>query len=178
MLQGLTGWSLRHFSVGTKLKSKNKRIGSKSYGTADTMLWEKVVDNPTTNRRRRRAKVTFRLHKADFLWVSACITEDTQISRSRGTEITISIARKAKGQLLDIREMVAIESEEATSSHDGHPSTSDDNNDLSELVLTFEKEHCKCVGVPLARCCSTCQSWASLSRNRADSLQIVTNSSI
>lgn len=178
MLQGLTGWSLRHFSVGTKLKSKNKHIGSKSYGTADAMLWEKVVDDPTTNGRRRRAKVTFRLHKADFLWVSAYITEDTQISRSRGAEITVSVARKAKGQLLDIREMVAIASEEATSSHDGHLSTSDDKNDLSELVLTFEKEYCKCVGVPLVRCCSTCQSWAPLSRNRADSLQTVTNTSI
>ena len=111
MLQGLTGWSLRHFTVGTRVKSKNRRIGSKNYGVADTMIWEKVTDDSTTNRKRRSAKVTFRLHKADFLWVSACITENTQISRSRGTDITVSVASKATGQLLDIREMVAIASE-------------------------------------------------------------------
>lgn len=108
------------------------------------MFWEKLVDDKTTKSQRRIAKVTFRLPKADFLWVSGCITETTSISKAKGTELTFSVSNKARGQLLNVRTMVAIASEDAMSFNDVNLGTqTDDKKDMSDLTLTFEKEYCK-----------------------------------
>jgi hypothetical protein len=144
MLQGLTGWTLRYFAIVTKFKSKNKRFGSKRYGAADVMLWEKEVDDAAAGIKRRGAKVVFRLHEGDFLWVSGSITASTSISTSTAQDATVSVSSKSRGQLLDVSKMVAIESEaarvSATSHARGHFEA---HEDLSDLVLTFENEQCK-----------------------------------
>ncbi|KAL1597696.1 hypothetical protein SLS60_008182 [Paraconiothyrium brasiliense] len=142
MLQGLTGWTLCYFAIVTKFKSKNKRFGSKRYGRADVMLWEKEVDDTAAGIKRRGAKVTFRLHEAEFLWVSGSITDSTSISTSAGQDATISVSNKSRGQLLDVSRMIAIASETARPSGSGHSrGHSDVHEDLSDLVLTFENEH-------------------------------------
>jgi hypothetical protein len=144
MLQGLTGWTLRYFAIVTKFKSKNKHFGSKKYGAADVMLWEKEVDDAPAEIKRRGAKVVFRLHESDFLWVSGSITTSTSISTSTGLEATVSVSSKSQGQLLDVSKMVAIASEAARLSEVAHvKGHSDAHEGLSDLVLTFQNEQCK-----------------------------------
>lgn len=158
MLEGLTGWSLRYFAIVTKFKSKNKRIGSKRYGAADVLLWEKEVDDTATGIKRRGAKVVFRVHEGEFLWISGSVTASTSISTSTGQDATISVSSKNRGQLLDVSKMVAIASETAKASGTGHSrGPSDVHEELADLVLTFENEQCKyeSVRVPSPQCQDT-----------------------
>ncbi|KAF2191688.1 hypothetical protein K469DRAFT_695834 [Zopfia rhizophila CBS 207.26] len=68
-LNGLTGWTLRYFAIIDKFRSKNKRLGSKKYGRADIMLWEKEVEDASG--KRRGTQVTFRHHdESDKIWTS------------------------------------------------------------------------------------------------------------
>ncbi|KAJ4299819.1 hypothetical protein N0V90_005065 [Kalmusia sp. IMI 367209] len=142
MLQGLTSWTLCYFAIVTKFKSKNKRIGSKKYGRADVMLWEKEVDDSDAGIRRRGARVTFRLHEAEFLWVSGGINDTTSISTSAGFDATVAVSNKTRDQLLDVSKMVAVPSPgTAKPSGTGHSRTSSETQEgLSDLVLTFENE--------------------------------------
>ncbi|KAF2437571.1 hypothetical protein P171DRAFT_491913 [Karstenula rhodostoma CBS 690.94] len=141
MLQGLTGWSLRYFAIVTQFKSKNKRFGSKRYGAADVMLWEKEIDDTAAGIKRRGARVIFRLHEGELLWVSGSVTASTSISTSTGQDSTVSVSSKSRGQLLDVSKMVAIASETARDSGIGHSrGNSDAHEELSDLVLTFENE--------------------------------------
>lgn len=144
MLQGLTGWTLRYFAIVTKFKSKKKPFGSKRYGRSDVMLWEKEVEDTINGIKRRGAKVTFRLHEQDFLWMSASIIDSTSISTSTGQQATISVSHKERGHLLDVSKMIAIASEAAQPMGNAHVGAHPDGHkELSDLVLTFENEHCK-----------------------------------
>ncbi|KAL5426249.1 hypothetical protein PMIN05_011727 [Paraphaeosphaeria minitans] len=141
MLSALTGWTLRYFAIVTKYRSKNKRFGSKRYGAADVLLWEKEVDEPTTGIKRRGAKVVFRLHEGEERWVSGSVTAGTRIETSAGQEATVSVEGKSRGRLLDVSRMVAISSEAGTPAPSHARGDSDAHGDMAELVLSFENEH-------------------------------------
>lgn len=148
MLQGLTGWAFRYFAIVTKFKTKNKHFGSKKYGKSDVLLWDKEVDDNALGVKRRGAVVTIRLHEeADFLWMNGYITESTDISYPTGFDATITVSNKARGRLLNVNTMTAIQSESYTNDkeprHSHTRSTSDAHGDYSELVLTFEDARCK-----------------------------------
>jgi hypothetical protein len=144
MLHGLTGWTLRYFAIVESFKSKKKRFGSKKYGRADLMLWEKDVDEGAV--KRRGAQVAFRLHdEADFLWTTGAVTASTSISYSTACDATITVSNRTRGRLLDIAKMSAIASENPrnTRSHGhghGHTRVTSDAHDgeSSEMVLTFD----------------------------------------
>ena len=60
LLAGLTGWTLSFFAIVSKIKSRNRRLGSKKYGSADIMLWEKDLEGGQN--KRRVAQLAFRSH--------------------------------------------------------------------------------------------------------------------
>jgi hypothetical protein len=135
MFRGLTGWALRYFAIVSKFKSKNKRFGSKKYGRADVMLWEKYLGDKLIS------AVTLRLHEeAELLWLSGVLTPTANIIYSTGLDATIVVTNKARGKLLDVSKMVAITSEnEKPASHHVHMrSPSEAKEDCSDLVLSFE----------------------------------------
>ncbi|KAF2797481.1 hypothetical protein K505DRAFT_139611 [Melanomma pulvis-pyrius CBS 109.77] len=112
LLQGLTGWTLRYFGIVDDFKSKRKRFGSKKYGRADIMLWEKEVDVNSQAIRRRGSQVTFRQHEeTEFLWTSGTITASTSITFSTGTDATVTVSNRARGKLLNVTKMTTIMSE-------------------------------------------------------------------
>jgi len=138
MLLGLTGWTLCYFAIVTKLKAKNKRFGSKRYGRSDLLLW----------RNNHKTMVTFRLHEEiEILWISGAISESTSVSMSSSTDATISVMSKARGKLLDVNCMTAIESELPQSSAAGRSRASSEVHEgSSDFVLMFENSHCESRG--------------------------------
>lgn len=138
MLHDLTGWSLRYFTIVPKFKSKQGHFRKKSFGGANIMLWEKEVEDRGV--RRRQSQITFRLcEEADFLWIAGSITQSTNITYSTSHNATVTIADKTRGRLLDVSKMIAIPGEYPKGSGNNYTrNSSNDNEDLSELIISFE----------------------------------------
>lgn len=139
MLRSLTGWTLSYFAIVTKFRSKNKRFGSKRFGRADIMLWEKEVEDKTLGIKRRGAAVTFRMHEdTDQPWVTGKIGASTTIEYSSGLDATIAVSHKTRGKLLHTGKMVACSADQKHSRTASQPEA-----DLADLVVTFEDSRCK-----------------------------------
>jgi serine/threonine protein kinase len=141
LLLGITGWTLCYFAIIDKFKFKNRRFGSKRYGRADIMLWEKDIRDHTG--RRHATQVTLRTHEegVDGSWFSGTISDLTSITYSNSADAAITVSNKIRGKLLDVTKMAAISSDSRPSGaeHVRSPSDVTKEKELSELVLTFEE---------------------------------------
>ncbi|PVI05413.1 kinase-like protein [Periconia macrospinosa] len=139
MLQSLTGWTLSYFAIVTKFKSKNRRWGSKRFGRADVMLWEKEVDDHVANIKRRGVTVAFRLHADTRLpWITGKIGALTTVEYTSSLDATITVSNKMHGKLLHAGRMMAIESEMPSEHKHSRSGSHSDAAELSDLVVTFE----------------------------------------
>ena len=145
MLQGLTGWTLRYFGIVEDIKTKRKRFGNKKYGRADALIWEKEIDDPAFSIKRRFSQVTFRQHEeGEFPWTSGTITTKSGIRFESGTDLTVTVMNKAKGRFLDVGRMTAVITEGPSEQRSSHSrNSSETQEDLSDLVLTFQDVRCK-----------------------------------